>query len=40
MGLKDLEILLDNPWCTYFEGQTINGQVRVTVDSPKKVRGT
>lgn len=39
MGLKDCEILLDNQWNTYFAGQTINGQVRLTLDSPKTVRG-
>lgn len=39
MGLKGCEIQLDNPWNTYYAGQTINGQVTFTFDSPKKVRG-
>lgn len=39
MGLKGCEIQLDNPWNTYYAGQTINGQVNLTFDSPKKVRG-
>lgn len=39
MGLKGCEITLDNPWNTYYAGQTVNGQVRLTVDSPKKIRG-
>ena len=40
MGLKMCEITLDNPWNTYYAGQTVNGQVNFTFDSPKKVRGT
>ncbi|KAH8369090.1 hypothetical protein KR009_000593 [Drosophila setifemur] len=39
MGLKGCEVLLDNPWNTYYAGQTVNGQVKLTFDSPKKVRG-
>ncbi|CAD7093273.1 unnamed protein product [Hermetia illucens] len=39
MGLKSCQIQLDNPWNTYYAGQTINGQVTYTFDSPKKVRG-
>jgi len=39
MGLKGCEIQLDNPWNTYYAGQTVNGQVIFTFDSPKKVRG-
>lgn len=39
MGLKNCEIKLDNPWNTYYAGQTINGQVVFTFDAPKKVRG-
>lgn len=39
MGLKGCEIQLDNPWNTYYAGQTINGQVKLTFDSAKKVRG-
>lgn len=39
MGLKGCEIVLDNPWNTYYAGQTVNGQVNFTFDSPKKIRG-
>uniref|UniRef100_A0A1B0GIA7 Putative signal transduction n=1 Tax=Lutzomyia longipalpis TaxID=7200 RepID=A0A1B0GIA7_LUTLO len=39
MGLKGCQIVLDNPWNTYYAGQTINGKVEFTFDSPKKVRG-
>ena len=39
MGLKGCEVQLDNPWNTYYSGQTINGQVKLTFDSAKKVRG-
>ncbi|XP_030376124.1 arrestin domain-containing protein 17 [Scaptodrosophila lebanonensis] len=39
MGLKGCEVELDNPWNTYYAGQTLNGQVKLTFDSPKKVRG-
>lgn len=39
MGLKGCEIQLDNPWNTYYAGQTINGQIKLTFDSAKKVRG-
>ncbi|XP_023159769.2 arrestin domain-containing protein 17 isoform X2 [Drosophila hydei] len=39
MGIKGCEVQLDNPWNTYYAGQTVNGQVKITFDSPKKVRG-
>lgn len=39
MGLKECQIVLDNPWNTYYAGQTINGRAEITFDSPKKVRG-
>lgn len=39
MGLKDCQIVLDNPWQTYYTGQTINGKVDFTFDAPKKIRG-
>lgn len=39
MGLKDCQIILDNPWNTYYAGQTVNGKVEFTFDKPKKVRG-
>lgn len=39
MGLKGCEITLDNPWSTYYAGQTVNGKVNFTFDSPKKIRG-
>jgi len=40
MGLKECQITLDNPWNTYYAGQTINGKIDITFDAPKKVRGT
>lgn len=39
MGLKGCEIVLDNQWNTYYAGQTVNGVVNFTFDSPKKIRG-
>ncbi|GJQ68172.1 hypothetical protein Trydic_g10736 [Trypoxylus dichotomus] len=39
MGLKECEILFDNPYNTYYVGQTVNGEVKITLDSPKKLRG-
>lgn len=39
MGLKECNITLDNQWNTYYAGQTINGKVDFTFDSPKKIRG-
>ncbi len=39
MGLKGCQITLDNPWNTYYAGQTVNGKVVFTFDSPKKIRG-
>lgn len=39
MGLKGCQIILDNPWNTYYAGQTVNGKVVFTFDSPKKIRG-
>lgn len=39
MGLQDCQIILDNPWNTYYAGQTVNGQVKLTLNSPKKIRG-
>lgn len=39
MGLKDCRIELDNQWSTYYSGQTVNGNVRLTLDSPKTIRG-
>lgn len=39
MGLKDCQIQLDNPWNTYYSGQTVNGNVHLTLDSPKTIRG-
>lgn len=39
MGLKSCQIIFDNPWRTYYAGQTVNGRVEITVDAPKKVRG-
>ncbi|KFB40717.1 AGAP001894-PA-like protein [Anopheles sinensis] len=39
MGLKDCTIELDNPYNTYYAGQTVNGKVTFTFDTTKKVRG-
>ncbi|XP_076653337.1 arrestin domain-containing protein 17 isoform X1 [Halictus rubicundus] len=39
MGLKDFRIIFDNPWNTYYPGQTVSGNIVVVLDSTKKVRG-
>ncbi|XP_057336058.1 arrestin domain-containing protein 17 [Microplitis mediator] len=39
MGLKDFRIIFDNPWNTYYPGQTVSGRVIVVLDSIKKIRG-
>lgn len=39
MGLKSCEVFFDNPWNTYYAGQTVNGRVDFEFDSPKKIRG-
>lgn len=39
MGIQDCQIILDNPWNTYYAGQTVNGQVKLQLNSPKKIRG-
>ncbi|XP_031621450.1 arrestin domain-containing protein 17 [Contarinia nasturtii] len=39
MGLQNCEITLDNPWNTYYAGQTLNGQVKLQLNSPKNIRG-
>lgn len=39
MGLKEVQIKLDNSNNTYYAGQTVNGVVVFEFDSPKKVRG-
>lgn len=39
MGLKDCQIIFDNPYNTYYAGQTVNGRIELNFDSPKKVRG-
>lgn len=39
MGLKEALIKLDNSNATYYAGQTVNGQLVLEFDSPKKVRG-
>jgi hypothetical protein len=40
MGLKKFQIVFDNPWSTYYSGQPVTGRLLLTVDSPKKIRGT
>lgn len=39
MGIKEATIYLDSQFNTYYPGQTINGRIEYTFDSPKKVRG-
>ncbi|XP_044729870.1 arrestin domain-containing protein 17-like [Chrysoperla carnea] len=39
MGLRNCEIMFDNPYNTYYSGQTIKGVVNVSFDSTKKIRG-
>ncbi|KAG7204887.1 hypothetical protein KM043_005285 [Ampulex compressa] len=39
MGLKDFKIVFDNPWATYYAGQTVSGDIIVVLDSTKKIRG-
>lgn len=39
MGLQNCEITLDNPWNTYYAGQTLNGQVKLSLDKDKTIRG-
>lgn len=39
MGLQDCQIILDNEWNTYYAGQTVNGQVKLELNSTKIIRG-
>ena len=39
MGLKEFKILFDNPWKTYYPGQTVTGRIILVLDSTKKIRG-
>ncbi|XP_034185991.1 arrestin domain-containing protein 17 isoform X1 [Osmia lignaria lignaria] len=39
MGLKDFRVVFDNPWSTYYPGQTVAGNIIVVLDSTKKIRG-
>lgn len=39
MGLKEIQIMFDNPWATYYAGQPVSGQMILKLDAPKKVRG-
>lgn len=39
MGLDDFRIVFDNPWSTYYPGQTVTGRVIVGLNSAKKIRG-
>ncbi|KAK6643831.1 hypothetical protein RUM43_000094 [Polyplax serrata] len=38
MGIKEMNILFDNPWATYYVGGTVAGQLMLTLESPKKVK--
>lgn len=39
MGLREWQIIFDNPYKTYYVGQTISGNVHLTFDTPIKLRG-
>lgn len=39
MVLRDFQIIFDNPWNTFYGGQTVTGRVIVVIDSTKKIRG-
>lgn len=39
MGLNDFKIVFDNPWSTYYPGQTVTGRVMININSAKKIRG-
>lgn len=39
MGLKEMQILFDNAWATYYTGSTVAGRLVLNLDAPKKVRG-
>lgn len=39
MGLQDCQIILDNTWNTYYAAQTVNGQVKLQLNSIKNIRG-
>lgn len=39
LGLKDCKIILNNPSNIYYPGQIVKGQVTITLDSPKTIRG-
>lgn len=39
MGLDDFKIIFDNPWSTYYPGQTVTGRVVININSAKKIRG-
>ncbi|XP_011696573.1 PREDICTED: arrestin domain-containing protein 2 isoform X4 [Wasmannia auropunctata] len=39
MGLADFRIVFDNPWSTYYSGQTVTGNIIVILNSTKKIRG-
>lgn len=35
----NIRIQFDNPYATYYAGQTVTGRVHLSVDKPKKIRG-
>lgn len=39
MGLQDCGIILENPWNTYYAGETVKGKVQLFLTSPKVIRG-
>lgn len=39
MDVQDCEIILDNPWSTYYAGHTVNGLVKLTLNSPTTIQG-
>ena len=40
MGVKNFSIVLDNPTGSYYAGTKVSGKVLLSLENPKKVRGT